>query len=187
VPLDQTAPVGLPRSLKPRQRIRNEPELAVSARPRALSEKTRHRLRRHRKRVVVIAEQEPSAVALQSQFSGLDNQPGMVFKNGEQNLVSQPLLGRVPLDIEIRRVAAGCAVLQSVPPPHVVIPRDGHVVGHDVQQLAQAAAAKFLREPFEPGFTAQLAVHSGIVDHVVSVRAAGSRLQIGGTVDVGDS
>jgi hypothetical protein len=61
------------------------------------------------------------------------------------------------------------------------------VVGHDVEDLAEARLPESAGHPGVPGGAAQLVVEQARVDHVVAVGASPDRLQIRGAVHVGDT
>ena len=90
----------------------------------------------------------------------------------------------MPVDVEVLGVVAAVAVAEEVPPPAVLLAGYRHVVGHDVQDLAELV---FPQRPAETSVSlgaAQLAVHAGVVDHVVAVAGARLGLQIGRAVGV---
>ena len=93
---------------------------------------------------------------------------------------------RLPVDIEEGGVAAGRAVLQHVPPVAVLLAQR-HVVGHDVQHLAQPSLAQPLAEALVRLRAAQLLVDPAVIDHVIAMHAARRRLQIRRAVDVRDA
>lgn len=83
--------------------------------------------------------------------------------------------------------AAGRPVLQHVPPPGVLAGADGHVIGHDVQQMPQALGAQGSTQAGVCRLAADLGVDMMRVDHVVAVRAPGRGLQRGGGVEMADA
>ncbi len=130
---------------------------------------------RHRHQVVEVADDEAAAVAAEAEVARLQHPSVVVAQEGEEDLLVGGAVG-VPVDVEGGRPPAGLAVLQDVPPPGVGL-ADGHVVGDDVDHLAQSPAGQGLRQPLVAGLAAELGVDPGVVDHVVAVGAAGHRLQ----------
>ena len=125
--------------------------------------------------------------ALQPQLAGLEDAAVVVAQDRQQDEVPQVRLGRVPVDVEVAGVAARRAVLQHVPPPGVLGARDRHVVGDDVEDLAEALAPQGPAESAPVSVVAaELLVDAVRVDHVVAVLAAGRRLEERGRVEVAD-
>ena len=89
-----------------------------------------------------------------------------------------------PVDVEVPRVTAFDTVLEHIPPPRVARALRGHVVGHDVEHLAQTTAAKLLTHAVMRLETTELDVDRAVVDDVVAVRAALCGLQIGGRIEM---
>ena len=141
----------------------------------------------HGKRVVGVADLESSLGMVEPQLARLQHPAVVVAEDGHEDHVAQPLLGRVPLDIEVARVAARLPVLEHVPPPRVLRPRDRHVVGHQVDDMAQAVLAQRRDQPPVTLRTPQLAVHAPRIHDVIAVPAAGCRLQVRRGVDVADA
>ena len=94
---------------------------------------------------------------------------------------------RVPVDVEVRRVARRPTVHEDVRPPRVVL-RHVHadVVRHDVEQEPQPALADGRDEGAPALLAAALVGDPGGVDHVVAVVAALARRQQGRGVDGAD-
>jgi hypothetical protein len=61
----------------------------------------------------------------------------VIAQHGQQHLVGPPFLGRLPVDVEVARVAAGGPVLEDVPPPGVLPAGDRHVVRHHVDHCGR--------------------------------------------------
>jgi len=64
---------------------------------------------------------------------------------------------------------------------------DGHVVRHDVEQLAEVMVGEGEAEPGVAFLASQLGVQVRVVDDVVAVGAAGRGLQVGRAVEVTDT
>ena len=129
---------------------------------------------------------EHGVEADEADLTGLQHPPVVVGEHRQQHLVPETRLRAVPVDVEVARVAAGRPVLQHVPPPGV-FRAGGHVVGHDVEDLAQAPGLQGGIEPGVGGAAPELLVDPPVVDDVVAVGAARCRLQVGRAVEVGDA
>ena len=150
------------------------------------AERLVERRRRQRKRVLVIGHREHRALAVQAERPRLQRAPVVLAQHRQQHGVAQAALRRIPVDVEVRRVAAGRPVLQHVPPPGVAAGGDGHVVGHHVEDLSEPVPGQREAEPRVALGPAQLLVHAAVIDHVVAVDAAGHRLQIRRAIEVAD-
>src|SRR5215469_9637848 len=137
--------------------------------------------------VLVVADQEADAVASEEEPARLQLAAVVVGQHRDQDRVFELRLWRAPVDVEVGCVPAGSAVLQHVPPPAVVAAGNGHVVGDDIQQLAEAIHAKAVAEPGVSLLAPQLGVDARGVDHVVAVAAARRCLQVGGAVEMADT
>ena len=78
------------------------------------------------------------------------------------------------------------APFEHVEPPRIVGAADAHVVGHEIEDLAETVFGEGRDHPVEIGLVAEFGVEWPMVDDVVAVGAAGPRLQIGRGVDVAD-
>ena len=106
---------------------------------------------------------------------------------GTSTLLRSFSSARMPIDVEIRCIAARRPVFEHIPPILVVLARDGHVVRNDIQHLAQVAFAEPLAEAGVRLLAAQFRIDVVMIHHVVAVPAAGSRLQIWRAVNVTDA
>jgi hypothetical protein len=79
-------------------------------------------------------------------------------------------------DVEVIRVVAERSVRQHVVPPGIVL-RRGHVVRHDVEQDPQMVRLGAFDEALPGSLAAQLIADPARVRHIVSMLAAGCRLQ----------
>ncbi len=91
---------------------------------------------RQRRLVLVVAHRERPLAVPDPQFSRFQDAAVVVAENGHQHVGRQLPLGGIPVDVEIGGVAARWSVFEDVPPPRVRPAVDGHVIGHDVEQLA---------------------------------------------------
>ena len=178
--------VGGRRVWEPRVGGGQEGELVGPAPGGSEREQAVERTRRQRQRVLAIADDERAAVALEGDLSAVEHPAVVVGQDGHEHPVAQPCFGWVPVDVEERRVAAGRAVLEHVPPPRVPA-GDGHVVGDDVEHVPQAGVGERLHHSRVRGFPAQLLVDAAVVDDVVAVSTARRRLEVGRREDVADA
>ena len=96
------------------------------------------------------------------------------------------LLRANPFDIEVRRVAAGFAIFENIPPPAVTAD-DCHVVRNDIQHLTKPEFLQRCNEALLRFLAPQFVVDALEIDDVISMRASGSGLQEGGAVNVRNS
>ena len=114
--------------------------------------------------------------APQPQQVAVDFQVGDVVVGTQQRQHDSALRVQVPVDVEERRVVRRAAVPQDVPPPRVLLGLvDAHVVGHDVDDHAQAACAGRRRQPRQALGATQLRRHRRRVGDVISMRRPGDR------------
>jgi len=64
--------------------------------------------------------------------------------------------------------------------------RDRHMIRNDVENLAQSAFRQAIAKTFAGFFAAEVLIDAVIIDHVVTVFAAGRGLQVWGTVNMRD-
>ena len=145
------------------------------------------RLRRDREHVVVILDRERGVFPAQTKIAALEHPAVVVGQHRQEQHVAKPRLRRVPVDVEVRGVAARGPVLEHVPPPRIVRPADGHVVGDDVEHLPEPRAPQRLRQSRVAGGPAELSVHGARIDDVVAVRAALRGLQVWRAVEMADA
>ncbi len=86
--------------------------------------------------VLEVGDVERAALALEDQPAGLEDPAVVVAEYGDEHGVAQLGLGALPVHVEVGRPPARRTVLQHVAPPGVA-GGDGHVVGHDVEYLAE--------------------------------------------------
>src|SRR4029077_21236743 len=112
-------------------------QLLATAAGSALSQDIGHGFRSCRECVVIIAKKEGSLASPESDLSCFDHESGMILEHRKQDLIAQPLLRGIPLNVKIGRVAAGRSVLERVPPPAIFAACNRHVVRHNVQNLPE--------------------------------------------------
>ena len=166
-----------------RQGIGDESEVGRSAASGGPRQRDGQRARRHRDGVLVVPDGEAASVTSHANLACVDEPPGVVAQHGKQHLVAQALLGWRPFDVEEVGEQAGRAVFQDVPPPGVAC-ADGHVVGDDVEQLAERV---FTQPAAQTGVrlgAAQIGAHLLRIDDVVAVGAPRHRLEHRRKIDV---
>ena len=135
----------------------------------------------------MIRDREERAFPGQAHQPVFQRAPVVLAEHGQEDGVAQPALGRIPVDVEVGRIRARRSVLEHVPPPRVTAPRDGHVVGHDVEDLPEPVSREREAQTGVTVGAAQLFVHPRVVDDVVAVRASGHGLQVRGAIEVCDT
>jgi len=108
-------------------------------------------------------------------------------QDGNENLLAEVCVGRLPIDVEKPGVRGGWAVLQHVAPPPVFGGGDAHVVGHDVQQNPHLAPPQPADEAPQHPFAPDLRIDPRIVHNVISVQAAGAGRGQRRCVEMGDA
>ena len=119
---------------------------------------------------------EPQLIQRVGQRTAQDGQP-------------EPAVQLVPVDVEPVREGRLASVAQHVPERGVapLALDQRHVVGHEVDDDAEAVGVAALGEPLQGVPAAQLGVDGGVVEDVVAVHRAGRRGQDRGEVDVADA
>ena len=124
--------------------------------------------------LVVVAQDEAAGRTLELEPPGLELPAVMVAQEGQEDDGVRPAvapLWRSPVDVEVAGVDARGPVFEDVPPPTVVPRRHGHVVGHDVEYLAEPSLAQRLLQLGVTVLAAQFLVDCRRVDHVVAMGA----------------
>ncbi len=80
-----------------------------------------------------------------------------------------------------------CPRFQDVPPPSARPLGDRHVVRDDVEDVTHAELVQAVAQAGMTLLPSQLQIDLRVVDDVISVRAAGARLQIGRAIEVADA
>ena len=120
-------------------------------------------------------------VARERQLAGLQDAAVVVAQDRQQDGVAHLPDRRSPTRRRRSGVATRRTVLQHVPPAGVVRAADGHVIGHDVEDLAEAVLAEGRAEALVRDRAAQLRVDAARIDDVVAVRAARRGLEVRAT------
>ncbi len=137
-----------------------------------------------RERVVAVPHDRFAIGVVESQLTLGEHPSIVVAEDGNEYVAKQLVLRRIPVDVEERGVGTVGAVLEDVPPPRVGAVVDGHVVGHDVENVAHPVLCEGCEQTFVRLGPPELLVDARVVDDVVTVRAAGARLQVGRAVEV---
>ena len=135
----------------------------------------------------MVAYGEDAVSTFEPQLPGFEHAAVMVAEDRQEYAIAQSALGRVPVDVEVRRIAAGWAVLQHIPPPRVLGARDRHMIGHNVEHLAEPMTAERLAEAGVGLSPAQLLIEAVGVHDVIAMRAPPAGLQIRRAIEVTDT
>ena len=124
-----------------------------------------------------VPQEERPVGELELELTGLEDAPVLIRKHGKEDLVAELGLRRVPVHVEDGGPGRARAVLQHVQPPRIGIPRDPHVIGHEVEDDSEAATAEVLDHAIERGRAAHLRIEGVVVRDVVAVGAARAALE----------
>jgi hypothetical protein len=122
--------------------------------------------------VVVVADGKDAPLPPKTDLPSFQNSAIVVAKHRKQHSIGQSGLGRIPIDVEIRRIATRWTILEHIPPPGVVRPGDGHMVGHDIEYLAEPMSFKGFTEASMGLSSTEFVVHPMRIDHVIAMGAA---------------
>ena len=111
----------------------------------------------------------------------------LVSQKGRQQLVAKISSLRLPIDIEPAGVRRIRTPLEHVQPVRIVRAAHTHVVGHEIQNLAEAVFTQRRDHALECRRIAELGMKRVVVHDVVAVGAAGARFQPGRAVDMTDA
>ena len=139
------------------------------------------------KQVVEVAEGEGAALVLELQLAPLQHHAVLVAEDGQQHLVPQLRLHRVPVDVEEVGVERGRPVLQHVLPQRVPCARCP--CGWAPCRAPAPARCPGARRPARrsPTPPPSSGLTCGVVHHVVAVVAARHRAEDGRGVEVADA
>ncbi len=126
-------------------------------------------------------------VEAQHELAGLEDGAVLLAEEGDQQLARQVAPVRLPVDVEPAGDVGVRAPFQHVEPPGVVGAADAHVVGHEVEDLAEAVRPERRDHGVERRGVAELGIEAPMVHDVVAMRAARPRLEIGRGIDVADA
>ena len=152
-------------------------EVVVAGAGRGVRQQAAERPRRHGQHVVEVADEEPRPVPLDRHLAPVEHPSVVVAEDRQEDRVAQLLLGWVPRDVEVPGPRRRRPVLEHVPPPAVLGAGDGHVVGDDVEHLAQRRVPQRGHHPGVAGDAAEVVARPGGVDDVVAVGRPGRGLE----------
>src|SRR6185312_13556042 len=92
-----------------------------------------------------------------------------------------------PIDVEARCVRRALAPLEHVEPPRIVGVADAHVIGHKIEDKAEAILLERGTQPRERFFAAKFGIEPVMIDDVVAVRTSRTRLEEGRRIKVRDA
>ena len=136
--------------------------------------------------VIGVANANGFVVALYLDLAGSEGFSVLVAEDGDEHFVLEPDFRGVPVDVEPGGETTGRTVLEDVPPV-LILRADGHVVGNDVQDLAEAEFSETRAETLMGFFASEFLIYGLMIDDVVAVHAARSGLQVGRAVHMRDT
>ena len=92
--------------------------------------------------MLTIVDSEGPVVTLDMNLACIKDPAVMVSQYRQHDQMVQFAFWGHPLHVEIGRISARLSVLQHIPPPEIVLPADGHVVGHDVEKESEVVCAE---------------------------------------------
>src|SRR6516162_1988901 len=92
-----------------------------------------------------------------------------------------------PLDVERSCESRFGAEFQYIEPPGVVGVIDPHMVGNKIQNESHVRLEERITQKLEPLFSAELRIDRVVIDDVITMGAAGARLEKGRRIDVADT
>ena len=161
---------------KTRERSGEEGEIVRTARARSVFQQVTEGARRCRKHVVEVANQKAAIAPLHLDLFIFEHLTVVLAKDRNENFVAELFLRGMPLDVKVRGVRTGRAILENIPPPFVLRAGDRHVIGDDVENLPEVVAAERFAEILMAGRAAEFFVYTAVVHHIVAVHAAFSGL-----------
>src|ERR1019366_7650297 len=108
----------------------------------------------------------------------------LVTEERDEQLVMQIAIVRVPVDVEPAGVVGFGAPFEYVEPERVVGAANAHMVGHEVQDLAEAGCGERRRHVTVILFGAEFGIEQEMIGDVVAVGAARTGLEVGRSIDV---
>ncbi len=93
----------------------------------------------HWQPMLVVAQAEFAAwrVVFQAQFATVEHSAIVVTQQRQQYLALEDRVEWLPVDVKEITPGRSRAIFQHIQPPRVVSAHDAHVIGHDVEDLAQ--------------------------------------------------
>lgn len=121
-----------------------------------------------------------------AQLIGAEYAAILITQDRDQNFILQFDFVRMPIDVEPCGVAARRSIFENIPPGPILRSR-GHVIGHDVEHLAELQLLQALTKASVARFPAELFIYLIVINDVVPMHAARRSLQVGRTVNVRDA
>ncbi len=137
--------------------------------------------------VRVVVQVKTARLETDGEFALFEHAPVLVAEDGQEHLVVQLTLERVPVDVETLGGAGAGAVFEHIHPPAVGRLGDAHVVGHEIGHEAHAVFLEFGAHRVELLRGTHFRVEVVVIDDVVAVRAAGAGLEKRRAVEVRDA
>ncbi len=144
-------------------------------------------MRIERQALIEIFDVKFAVTADQPEMSCLKLGAVLIAQDGQQKLVAQLRLQRLPVKIKKFRKLRCAAVGQHVPPPRVCAQADSHVVGHNIQHLAHAVILELIYQLLQLFIAADFRIELVVVSNVITMLAAGSGLEDGRGINVRDA
>ncbi len=142
---------------------------------------------RDRERRFPVVDSERAVLEDQLELAPLKHLAVLTTEEGQEHLAAQLTLDRIPVDIEVVRVAGSVPVLEHVLPPDVLPTLDAHVVWHEIDDQPQVTGMQRRDEGIEIVPRSDLGIQHPVVDHVVAVHGPRRRPEHGGHIDMGDA
>src|SRR5262249_34634973 len=108
-------------------------------------------------------------------------------KNRDQDAAPRVRGQGLPIDIERSSAGRLRSPFQDIEPPRVVGIVNAHVVGHEIENEPNVRGIERSRQAPKRILAAKLRVERIVVDHVISVRAARTRLEERGSIEMADA
>jgi hypothetical protein len=108
----------------------------------------------------------------------------MVAEDRQVYTRAESALGRLPVHVEIRRVAAGRAVLEHVPPPWVLGARNRHMIRHNIEHLTEPITAESLAEVGMGLRPAEFLIKAMGIHDIIAVQTPPTGLEIRRAIEV---
>ena len=133
------------------------------------------------------AERTGRGIEGKRNLAAFEHRSVLIAKDRQQHLAAELLTLRLPLDVEVTGIARRRPVLQHIEPPAVVGLEHAHVIGHDVDHQRHPMAFKLADQRVEIFGGSDFRIERAVVDDVVPVQAAGTRLQERRCVEMADA
>ena len=108
-------------------------------------------------------------------------------KNRNQNAAAGSPGQGLPIDIERGRVGGFRSPFQDIEPPRIVGVVNAHVIGHEIENEAHIGRCESIAQALKCLVAAEFGIERIVLDHVISVRASGARLEKWRGIEVTDA